>query len=262
MPKKIDSEPLYEGDGPSPQELKVNAGFQFELDLIKKLREEGFTVGDPAGADNAKADLELTPTYKNQIIKFELKEKLSADFAQMNFDFDTSSMQFTIDKNKASAQKEAAQTMIGIAESYGIIREANAHWQPQKNIPAKFTLSSSASLDQRKAAHKLDLKRFPDKFLAKGSAAAQEVEKYYNSKKTYYIQVKGKGLFYMGRDVEGYGCPRFSSSVRESSIRIRIKTNSSSNARWSFLMALKITGLAKSTHDLDKDANFLLKPGL
>jgi hypothetical protein len=74
--------------------------------------------------------------------------------------------------------------------------------------------------------------------------------------------VKGKGLYYMGRDVEGYGCPRFSSAVRESSIRIRIKTNSSSNARWSFLMAIKITGLSKSSHDLDGDANFLLKPGL
>ena len=88
MPKKIDTEPLYDGDGPSPQGVKMNAGFQYELDLIKKLREEGFTVSDPAGADSAKADLELTPTYKNQIIKFELKEKLSADFAQMNFDFD------------------------------------------------------------------------------------------------------------------------------------------------------------------------------
>ena len=118
MAKKIDKEPLIDGEEPSTQEIKINAGFQYELDLIKKLREEGFTVSDPAGADSAKADLELTPTYKNQIIKFELKEKLSADFAQMNFDFDTSSMQFTIDKNKSSAQKEAAKTMIGIAESY------------------------------------------------------------------------------------------------------------------------------------------------
>ena len=148
---------------------------QYELDLIKKLRGKGFNVSDPAGADSAKADLELTPTYKSQVIKFELKEKLSADFAQMNFDFDTGSMQFTIDKNKASAQKEAARTMIGIAESYNIIKEANSHWKPKKNIPAKFTLNSSASLAQRKAAHKLDLKRFPDKFLAKGSAAAQEI---------------------------------------------------------------------------------------
>ena len=262
MAKKIDKEPLTDGDGPSAPEIKKNAGFQYEEDLIRKLREQGFTCGDPAGPDNSKADLELTPTYKNQIIKFELKEKLSADFAQMNFDFDTSSMQFTIDKNKASAQKEAAMTMIGIAESFGIVREANAHWKPQKNIPAKFTLSSSASLAQRKAAYTLDQKRFPDKFLSSGTAAAQEVEKYYNSKKTYYIQVKGKGLFYMGRDVEGYGCPRFSSSVSESSIRIRLKPNSKSDARWSFLMALKIKGLGKSTHDLDKDTNFLLKPGL
>ena len=259
MAQKKDNEPLLDEDN---KPIKINAGFQYELDLIKKLRGKGFNVSDPAGADSAKADLELTPTYKSQVIKFELKEKLSADFAQMNFDFDTGSMQFTIDKNKASAQKEAARTMIGIAESYNIIKEANSHWKPKRNIPAKFTLGNSATLAQRKSAHSLDLKRFPDKFLAEGQSAAREVEKYYNSKNTYYIQVKGKGLYYMGRDVEGYGCPQFSTSVGKSSIRIRIKTNSKSNARWSFLMALKISGLRKSSMDLDGDTDFLLRPGL
>ena len=75
--------------------------------LIKSLRNQGFTVSDPAGADSAKADLELTSGFKT--IKFELKEKLSADFSQMNFDFDTTRKQFYIDKTKPSAQKDAAQ---------------------------------------------------------------------------------------------------------------------------------------------------------
>ena len=40
MAKKIDSEPLLDGEEPSAQEIKMNAGFQYELDLIKKLRED------------------------------------------------------------------------------------------------------------------------------------------------------------------------------------------------------------------------------
>ena len=115
MARKKDNEPLLDGEGNSARPLKMNAGFQYEFDLIRALRDKGFDVSDPAGADNAKADLELKKD--TNIIKFELKEKLSADFAQMNFDFDTSAMKFTIDKNKSSAQKEAALTMIGILKT-------------------------------------------------------------------------------------------------------------------------------------------------
>ena len=256
MANKIDTEPLLDGEGVGAVPIgKTNAGFLYESSLIKSLRNQGFTVSDPAGADSAKADLELTKGAN--IVKFELKEKLSADFAQMNFDFDTTRKEFYIDKTKTTAKKEAAQTMIGIAEEFDIIRQANEHWKPKRNMPAKFVVKTSAPFADRDKARKLDIKRFPDKFLAKGVEAAQQVEKYYNSKDTYYIQIKGRGLYYMGKDPEGYGCPRFSNSVTDSSIRIRIKTNSASKARWSFLMALKINGLRASNRDLDLDSSFL-----
>ena len=266
MARKQDNEPLFDGD-PDVDDanhpiLKANAGFQYEIDLIRKLRGEGFKCGDPAGADNAKADLEITFPKDRDITKFELKEKLSADFAQLNFDYDTSANKFYIDETKSSNQKEAAQTMIGIAKSFGILREANSHWGPSAtNVPAKFTLGSGATVDNKKLAYALDIKRFPDKFLASvGSAAAEQVEKYYNSKNTYYIQIKGKGLYYMGKDIRNLGVPRFSTSCKNSSIRIRIKANSKSKGQYSFLMALKIAGLQASKFDLDKNTSFLIRP--
>ena len=265
MSKIRDNTPLFDGDpdvdDANHSPIKANAGFQYEVDLIRKLRSQGFVCGDPAGADNAKADLELTlPKNAPKVTKFELKEKLSADFAQLNMDFDNSSNQFYIDESKTSNQKEAAQTMIGIAKNFRIISEANNHWKPKTNIPAKFTLPNSANVNQKKAAYALDIKRFPDKFLAKGgSLAAEQVEKYYNSKNTFYIQIKGKGLYCLGRDPEGFGVPKFSSMVGDSSIRIRIKANSKSKGQYSFLMALKIGRLRNSNFNLDKDASFLIK---
>ena len=256
MAKEIDTEPLYDGEGVGAVPIgKSNKGFLYEVSLIKSLRDQGFTVSDPAGADSAKADLELTKGAKT--IKFELKEKLSADFSQMNFDFDTTRREFYIDKSKPSAQKDAAKVMIGIAEQYSIIPKANAHWKPKKNMPAKFTLKPNSTLKERMVGYNLDQKRFPDKYLGQGFGPAQEVEKYYNAKDTYYIQIKGKGLYYMGKDPEKYGCPRFSESCADSNIRIRIKTNSASKGAWSFLMALKISRLRPSPINLDKDASFL-----
>ena len=256
MPKKVDTEPLYDGEGIFAKPIgKSNKGFLYEVSLIKSLRDQGFTVSDPAGADSAKADLELTKGTNT--IKFELKEKLAADFSQMNFDFDTTRREFYIDKSKPSAQKDAAKVMIGIAEQYSIIPKANAHWKPKKNMPAKFTLKRNTPLKERKVAYNLDQKRFKDKYLGQGFGPAQEVEKYYNAKDTYYIQIKGQGLYYMGKDPEKYGCPRFSESCSDSNIRIRFKPNSKSDAQWSFLMALKIASLRPSPMDLDRDASFL-----
>ena len=256
MAREIDTEPLYDGEGGGAVPIgKSNKGFLYEVSLIKSLRDQGFTVSDPAGADSAKADLELKKGTNT--IKFELKEKLAADFSQMNFDFNTTRREFYIDKTKPSAQKDAAKVMIGIAEQYGILAKANAHWQPKKNMPAKFVLPKGSPFKEKDKSRKLDLKRFPDKYLGQGFGPAQEVEKYYNAKDTYYIQIKGKGLYYMGKDPEKYGCPRFSESCANSNIRIRIKTNSASKGAWSFLMALKISRLKASPINLDKDTSFL-----
>tara|TARA_R100000005_G_C4925643_1_gene156919 strand:- start:9 stop:794 length:786 start_codon:yes stop_codon:yes gene_type:complete len=261
MVKVKDTQPLLDGEvGGKP--VKQNAGFKYEEDLIKDLRKKGFTCGDPAGADNRKADLEITfPKNAPKITKFELKEKLSADFAQLNMDFDTTAMKFYIDKSKSSNQKESALTMMGIADNYNIIREANNHWKPKTNPPQRFMMGDTnyRSKQKRKIGRQLDLKNFSDKYLLEGNAAAQQVEIYYNSKQTYYIQIKGYGLYYMGEDVENFGVPRFSASVGKSNIRIRIKTNSASDERWSFLMALKIGQLRKSPFNLDGDTSFLLK---
>ena len=124
-------------------------------------------------------------------------------------------------------------------------------------MPAKFTLKPNSTLKERMVGYNLDQKRFKDKYLGQGFGPAQEVEKYYNAKDTYYIQIKGKGLYYMGKDPEKYGCPRFSESCADSSIRIRFKPNNKSDGRWSFLMALKIARLRPSPMDLDRDASFL-----
>ena len=90
-----------------------------------------------------------------------------------------------------------------------------------------------------------------------GKLAAKAVEEYYNSKHTYYIQIKKKGLYFMGSDKYNIGCPQFAASVRSSSLRLRIKSNDTGKGLYSFLMALKIGALTKSPMDLDKDTSFL-----
>tara|TARA_B100001113_G_scaffold331215_1_gene307381 strand:- start:1077 stop:1853 length:777 start_codon:yes stop_codon:yes gene_type:complete len=254
MAARTDPEPLYDGEEPQLTEIPRNAGFAYELDVYRKLRDAQFNVDPPAGADSAKADIEvkLDNNY-GKITKFELKEKLSADFAQMNFDWD-STKGFYIDKNKKSAKKDAAKVMIGIAEDRNILDVANTHWDQPAQVPGKFVTSNDRASKLR--AWNLDKARFPDKKFDNG-VAARLVEKYYNSKDTYYIQIKGNGLYHMGSDPENFGTPSFRTNVATSYIRIRLKTNSASKPAWSFLMALKIGSVTRSNIDLDGDLSFL-----
>ena len=86
MPKIVDNEPLTEGPDNLGVVVKSNAGFQYEIDMDNRIKRTGRETSGPAGPDNRKADLEVKSALHNTFIKIELKEKLSADFAQMNLD--------------------------------------------------------------------------------------------------------------------------------------------------------------------------------
>mgnify|MGYP001250886050 CR=1 FL=1 len=259
MPRVIDDEPLTDGpekiDGdwdnfPTQNVIKSNAGFEYELEMDAKIKKTGRETSGPAGANSLKADLEVKSVLHKTMIKFELKEKMSADFAQLNLDYDTSQKKFYIDKNKSTSQRDAARVMIGVAERANVINNCNMKW---KEVPAKFSMNNEAKRDitARKIAYATDLKAFPNFFLMEGKLAAKEVENYYNSKDTYYIQIKKKGLYFMGTDKYNIGCPSFEGSCNSSNLRVRLKANSKSEGRYSFLIALKISRLLKSTMDLD-----------
>tara|TARA_B100001996_G_scaffold13851_1_gene11515 strand:- start:37 stop:816 length:780 start_codon:yes stop_codon:yes gene_type:complete len=257
MPKIVDNEPLTEGPDNLGVVVKSNAGFQYEIDMDNRIKKTGRETSGPAGPDNRKADLEVKSALHNTFIKIELKEKLSADFAQMNLDYDTSLNKFYMDETKTSAKAESAQTMIGVAKKKNVIAECNKRWT---KVPVKFSMGREQYRDvpTRRLAYEADLINFKDFYMMQGGqAAADAVEEYYFSKQTQYIQIKGYGFYWMYTDKYNIGCPQFAASVRSSSLRLRIKSNDTGKGLYSFLMALKIGALTKSPMDLDKDTSFL-----
>ena len=258
MPRVIDDEPLTEGpNDEGGQVVKSNAGFQYEIDMDNLIKKTNRTTKGPAGPDNRRADCEVLIPSTNDYVKIELKEKLSADFAQMNLDYDTSLNKFYMDETKKTALAESAQTMIGVAKLNNVLNECNKRWT---KVPVRFTMDRQAYRDipTRQLSYAADLINFKDFYMMNGGiTAAKAVEEYYNSKQTNYIQIKGYGFYYMYIDKHNIGCPNFASSCRSSSLRLRIKANSKSKGLYSFLMALKIGALSKSTMDLDTSTSFL-----
>ena len=247
---------------PDPTEIQTetqNLGIKYENDVFQQFRDLGYKVDPPAGPDSTKADLQIYLPKSNpstEPVKIELKEKLSADFGQLNLDFDFDVDGFYIDENKKSNQAESAQVLIALNKSFNAIDKINRFWNPMGpgKTPNRFHPDYKTwNLQTRVSKYILDTQKFPSPpsdFIS-GPQVVDGVEKYYNSKGVYYLQIKNKGLYYMGSNPRNWNCSSLSDKIGGGHIRIRVKPNSKNKDKWSFLMALKLEALGTSDTSLD-----------
>lgn len=225
--------------------MSDNKGFLYEntinANLKKyKLQDSTFTG---AGSDSNAPDAELKlGTEKHKV---EVKLDLNVDFGQGSLDYD-------VNKNKwilGGAKTASAIQMREFLEAIKVPKIVQEKWGGH-GAPRKYTVPFS-KYKQKDVDY--DYKSFTDQFV---TIPKKSVADYYNSKKTYYIQIGGYGLYHMGKDIANLGTPEF---VLELKLRIRLKRGGSIpiyNYRFTTaIQAVKGT-LQKSSCDLD-DIDFL-----
>ena len=139
--------------------------------------------------------------------------------------------------------------MRELLNAVGILRFVNSKWG-SKGAPNKGTIPSKSFTEDMV---KSDYARFKDAFLPISTSALWD---YYATKKTYYIQVGGYGLYYMKSNPANLPIPQFNPKLR---IRIRVKRGGSKPIdNYRFTTALQVTTKpSKSPYDLDRDVVFL-----
>lgn len=222
-----------------------NKGILYEATLNKSLKKNGLQRQSfqSAGSDSNAPDAELT--LKRAAYKVEVKLDLKVDFGQGSLDYD-------LEKNKwklGGADTESAKQMRQFLETIGVPRIVNDRWG-RHGAPRKFTVSTE---HYTKKDVEWDYAHFTDFFV---QVPSDTVAKYYNSKKTYYIQIGGGyGFYWMGRNVENIAIPKFMVNLR---LRVRLKRGGSNPINnYRFTTALQAISLPKSTANLD-DPSFLL----
>jgi len=221
------------------------AGFIYETKIHNALKKEnlvpsGFT---PAGSDANAPDAMFL--YGGKDNKLEIKLDLKADYGQ-------GSLAYDFKKNKwglGGAKTASAQEMRDLLNAVGIIKFVEKQWGKQGS-PNKGLIPSKSFTE---AMVKSDYARFKDAFLPVDTKALWD---YYATKKTYYIQVGGYGLYYMKENPAKLPVPQFNPKLR---IRIRVKRGGSKPIdNYRFTTALQVvTKPKKSPYDLDKDVVFL-----
>jgi hypothetical protein len=190
-----------------------------------------------AGSDSNAPDAELT--LKGGPQKVEVKLDLKVDFGQGSLDYDLEKKKWIL----GGADTESAKQMREFLEILGVPRIVNTRWGA-KGAPRKFTVPT-AQFTKKDVDH--DYANFHDFFV---QVPSDSVAKYYNTKKTYYIQIGGGyGFYWMGRDIANLGVPKFQVNLR---LRVRLKRGGSlpiNNYRFS--TALQAISLPESKADLE-----------
>lgn len=209
-----------------------NVGIRYEQHINQLLKSRGFQLKTTvsAGATDSPDGF-----VNHQSVQFpiEIKKDLSADFAQIELNWD-------MNKRFSYSRRSKNNEFISILSKEKFLDKINSRW---KGAPRKFTKNALTTNDRHK-----DLDEFPD---IKQEITAKLIEQFYNLKSPpiYYIQIGGYGFFYMGKDIAGLGVPRL---IGKGILRARIKTRNSRKNQYGFLVAIKLRSLKPSTHDIEE----------
>ena len=191
-------------------------GLDYEMKIYKAIKDAGldfFTPGSKpaAGFSNQGAgDIEAKLYRKD----FNIEVKLSAD-DQMgggSFRYDYTTKQFQsvkpIDPSDLELLQAAAVDKIPAIDAYIQAARKLEPVQYHKNISGLPITVSKEGRD------KLKTSGFLQAINTKVITNTAFIEKHYNKKGVYYIQIGGAGLFYLGKDILDLKVPRLQGSIQ------------------------------------------------
>ena len=221
-----------------------NKGFLYEEYIFELLKEEnlvpsGFT---PAGSDDTAPDCKFI--WKNKEYNLEIKLNENADYGQSGLKYNVSTKKWFLDGKTSIYHR----TMRKNLENIGVPSFVQKAWG-SFGTPRLFERASKKekmTWDDKE----YDYNTFKDQYI---SLDNRTFFNYYNSKKTYYIQIGGYGTYYLGADPanlrEFTEIFKFDGSVK---LRIR-KKGSTISPNYRFSTALMIDKKpTKSSFDISK----------
>ena len=139
----------------------------------------------------------------------------------------------------------------------------------QFGVPKKFSAPKGGTRQMAPRDYMYDREHFKDIMLTGPDAPkVQTLFRYYGTKQTHYIQIGGKGLYYMSQDpanLQKIGVKKFDGTLK---LRIRRKPGGSSSEPWNyrFSTALMVdkkpsnSGFSLDSSQAEEDLLYFLDP--
>lgn len=211
-----------------------NEGTQYELDIIEKLKDAGYTQQTKAEENKEKVDVKIT--VNNISAGIELKENIDAAFGSGTLQFE----------NKSWSIHPKSSQVIKDLFNDELVDWVNEIWYEQTNgyIPNKQATKKDQQALDRGKSHFKDI-------------TTNAIIEYYE--KADYIQIKDEG-FYKINDKNPLNIPSTKvSKFNPTSAKARIRVKGTGGGKYAYKVELYIGDIEKSNNrkGLDGDLSFL-----
>lgn len=222
--------------------MTAQKGFLYEENAAKVLKTYNLVPKDfkPAGAGHDQPDLMLQ--YRNKKAGCELKIK-AASAGSLVLKYDPANKRNPWGFGKIGSDEDEKIFLKYIAEQCGFFDDVKKFWIP-RGIPQKFR--DVPTIKDKKKQYEADLKNFTD---IKKEINASYVEKYYEKKDTYYVNVGTHGFFLFGskNPFNLDNVPRFSNSAK---VIYRGRVQYKSGGNYQFTFELQFSMKSKSPYNI------------
>ena len=191
----------------------MNKGFEYENMILNLMKENNFISNkylhqNSAGCDNTQPDLVIR--LKGEDVNIELKQNIKSQAGGTSIRYNHDN--FSLVKDIENINKTNLISMLESKKDHidNFLTFHNASSVPFTTTKEMWNRSVEKGLLRKiNASIKCDTKF---------------IEEHYTSKNTYYINIGGKGLYYMKKDILNLGVPRLNCDV---SLEIRLTRNGS-----------------------------------
>lgn len=238
---------------------KENRGISYERELFAQLKSANLIEQHILGPEHIKGQ-DLTITNKKGLTSgIEVKYITSAAFGSGTLKFDYTN---TINPWKLTddSEDDSKELMKKVAKKYNLLNEVNTKWylnnnryeplylEENRKSPSRLILNTKRS--DRGKADQSRLEEFRIENISK-----TEIEEYYNSKGSYYIHIKEKGIYWLGRE-DPFGIKDTISRFDPAKTYLRIRVQPKGRDQYRFTYELYISGLSNSINRKGLDGDF------
>jgi hypothetical protein len=241
---------------------KENRGISYERELFSKLKIANLIEQHILGPEYIKGQDLTIKNKKGATSGIEVKYITNAAFGSGTLKFDhtntTNPWKLTDD-----SEDDSKELMKSVAKKYNLLNEVNSKWYVSNNRYEPLYLEENKKSSSRLILNikrsdrgKTDQSRLEEFRIENISKTV--IEEYYNSKGSYYIHIKEKGIYWLGRK-DPFGIKDSISRFDPAKTYLRIRVQPKGRDQYRFSYELYISGLPNSLNrkGLDGDFDFL-----
>jgi hypothetical protein len=227
-------------------ELKNNNKVPENITKVEQIRGQDITVFNRHGESGIEIKLNSSAAFGSGTLKFDYSKKTNPWYL-LESDNDQDSGEFT-----------PKQIIKDVAIKYNLTEKVNKNWyiNNRNYIPLYLEESNRTPIKKITSIPKRERGKRDFEVLSefKIKCSKIDIEDYYNSKGSHYIQIGGKGLYWLGKK-DPLNISKIITRFNPIETFIRVRVQPKGSGAYNFSYGLYMKNISKSSFDLEKDTN-------